>query len=126
MNMHAPVSLYDRIGGNEALKQAVQKMYIRILTDPELSPFFPADKIEKLKSSQVAFLTLAFGGPHQYTGKSLREAHAPLVAQGLTDRHFDAVAYHLGKALEEMAVAPEIMSEVLDLVESTRNDVLNR
>lgn len=118
-------SLYERLGGTPALKKAVVRLYGRIMTDPLLSPFFDPDEIERLRRSQMSFLIMAFGGSHHYTGKNLREAHAPLVAEGLSDRHFDAVRGHLGETLSEMGVAPDLIAEALAIVESTRRDVLN-
>jgi hemoglobin len=44
------------------------------------------------RAKQKSFLTMVFGGPHEYTGKDMRTAHAPLVEKGLNDSHFDAVA----------------------------------
>ena len=69
---------------------------------------------------------MAFGGPVKYDGKDLRQAHAHLVARGLNDSHFDAVAGHLQSTLKELGVANDLIAEVMALVGSTRNDVLNR
>jgi hemoglobin len=71
-------------------------------------------------------MTMAFGGPHNYTGKDMRDGHAHLVERGLNDDHFDAVKDNLGKALRELEVPEEKVAEVLTIVESTRDDVLGR
>ncbi len=44
----------------------------------------------------------------------------------LNDQHFDAVAENLAATLEELGVAPDMVQEVLGLVETLRNDVLSR
>lgn len=119
-------SLYDRIGGAEAVKATVVKLYGRIMLDPLLAPFFPPDKLETLKRSQAAFVTTAFGGPHAYTGKGMREAHAALVEKGLSDEHFNAVAEHLAESMRELGVDEALITEALGIVETTRNDVLGR
>ena len=75
---------------------------------------------------QKAFLTMAFGGPKAYTGKDMRAAHAHLVARGLNDSHFNAVAENLKLTLEELKVPEELISQVLAIAESTRSDVLGR
>lgn len=126
MSAPAPKSLYERIGGKSAVQAAVTKLYGRILTDPLLSPFFNHDRIDILKKSQTAFITMAFGGDHHYTGKSLRDAHAPLLEKGLGDKHFDAVAGHLKAVLEELKVSPDLIAEALAIVETTRKDVLSK
>jgi hemoglobin len=71
-------------------------------------------------------MKMAFGGPNQYTGRDLRTAHAKLVDRGLADGHFDAIASHLGATLQELGVDEATTSEVLAVVGSFRNDVLNR
>ncbi len=39
--------------------------------------------MDKQVNKQIAFMTMAFGGPHNYTGRDLRTAHARLVERGL-------------------------------------------
>lgn len=119
-------SLYERIGGEGAVKATVLKMYDKILDDEELAPFFEDINVEQLRLSQSAFVTYAFGGPNHYSGKSLRAAHKSAVAQGLSDRHFDRVAAHLKSAMEELNVPAALIGEALAIVGSTRDDVLGR
>ena len=78
------------------------------------------------EAKQKAFLTMAFGGPNEYTGKDMRTAHAGLVSRGLNDRHFDAVCGHLKATLEELGVPEGLMTQILHVAESVRDDVLNR
>jgi hemoglobin len=62
-----------------------------------------------------------------YSGKNMREAHAPLVEKlDLNDSHFDAVMENLGAALVELNVPPELIAEAAGIAESVRNDVLNK
>jgi hemoglobin len=119
-------SLYERIGGERAVKATVLKMYDKILDDAELAPFFENVDVEKLRLSQSAFVTYAFGGPNHYTGQSMRTAHKNAVAQGLSGKHFDLVAKHLKEAMEELNVPAELIAEALAIVGSTRADVLNQ
>ncbi len=75
---------------------------------------------------QIAFMTMAFGGPNKYSGRDLRTAHAKLPAGKLNDAHFDAVAGHLKTTLDELGIDGATTSEVLGIVGGTRSDVLNR
>jgi len=119
-------SLYELIGGAAAVEAAVDKMYEKILKDQSLAVFFEGMDMPKLRNSQVAFVTMAFGGPNQYTGENLRKAHENLVNKGLSDEHFDAVVSHLKEAMEELKVPRNLINEALTFVASTRNDVLGR
>ncbi len=117
-------SLYDRLGGEEAVSAAVGIFYAKLMAEAELAPFFAGIDIDRLVRKQIAFMTMAFGGPHGYTGRDLRTAHAPLVARGLGSRHFDAVVEHLAAALRELKVPEDLVGEVIALVGATREDVL--
>lgn len=119
-------SLYQRIGGESAVRATVIKMYDKILGDPLLAPFFEDIDVEKLRLSQTAFVTYAFGGPNHYNGKSMRVAHKHAVTQGLSNVHFDAVAKHLRASMEELNVPHALINEAMAIVGSTRKDVLNQ
>ncbi len=119
-------NLYEQLGGENAVNAAVDIFYRKVLTDDHISHFFDDVDMDRQAAKQKAFLTYAFGGPNHYTGKDMRTAHAPLVARGLDDSHFDAVAGHLKSTLEELGAPAELVAQVLAIAESTRNDVLNR
>lgn len=119
-------SLFEKLGGNAAVDAAVDIFYRKVLSDDRINSFFEGVDMDKQAAKQKAFLTMAFGGPHNYTGKDMRTAHAPLVARGLNDSHFDAVAEHLQATLQELNVPAELIAEVMTIAGSTRNDVLCR
>jgi hemoglobin len=119
-------TLYDRIGGKAAVKAAVDLFYDKIMKDSLLRPFFASVDLKRQRGKQAAFLTAAFGGPTKYTGKDLRHGHAHLVARGMSDAHFNAVAAHLQSTLRDLAVPTPLIAEVMGLVGSTRDDVLGR
>lgn len=119
-------SLFERIGGAPAMDAAVDLFYRRVLGDETIAHFFDDTDMDAQRSKQKAFLTMVCGGPNDYTGKAMRDAHAPLIEKGLNDSHFDAVGGHLKATLDELGVAADAVQEVLTLAESTRADVLNR
>ncbi len=117
-------SLYERLGGAEAVEAVVDLFYRKILADERVSHFFEDTDMEVQHLRQKAFLTMAFGGPSAYTGKDLRAAHAHLAEKGLNDSHFDVVAGHLQATLDELQVPEELSRQVMEIVTSTRDDVL--
>ena len=121
-----PDSLYERIGGADAVDAAVDLFYRKVLTDADVSHFFDTTDMDGQRAKQKSFLTMAFGGPHEYTGQDMRTAHAKLVEDGLNDSHFDKVAGHLQATLEELGVDAGAIGEVMAIAGSTRDDVLNR
>ena len=119
-------SIYEALGGEAAVDAAVDVFYRHVLSDTRIAHWFEGVDMERQAAKQKAFLTMAFGGPHHYSGEDMRRGHAHLVARGLGDMDFDAVGENLVKSLQELEVAPEHIAQVLDLVESQRNDVLGR
>ncbi len=117
-------SLYEKLGGSTAVASAVNIFYRKVLQDDSIKHFFDTTDMNKQMAKQKAFLTMAFGGPGHYTGKDMRKAHAPLVAKGLKEIHFTAVAGHLQATLEEMGVAADLIADVMAIAGSTHDDVL--
>lgn len=119
-------TIYEQLGGEAAMNAAVDIFYRKVLSDDRISAFFDGVDMERQAAKQKAFLTMVLGGPHAYTGKDMRTAHAHLVTRGLTDAHFDAVVENLGATLKELGVADAMIAEVAAVAETTRNDVLGR
>ncbi len=123
--MHNP-SLFEQLGGEAAVNAAVDIFYRKVLNDGRINRFFEGVDMDKQAAKQKAFLTMAFGGPHNYTGLDMRKGHAHLVKQGLNDSHVDAVVEDLGATLKELGVADNLIAQVAAIAESTRDDVLGR
>jgi hemoglobin len=117
-------SLYERIGGEAAIMAAVGIFYKKVLADDTTRPFFADLDMDKQTQKQISFMAWALGGPSEYKGRDLREAHADLVKRGLTEEHFTAVVRHLKSTLEEMGVAPADVNEALQIVGGTKGQVL--
>lgn len=120
-------SLYEKLGGAAAVDLAVDKFYDKVLADDRIRHFFANTDMARQRQHQKAFLTLAFGGANHYSGKGMREAHAPLVARlGLNESHFDAVVENLAATLGELGVAAPLIGEVAAIAASVKDDVLGR
>src|SRR3954469_14573589 len=120
------MTLFEQLGGQAAVEAAVDNFYRKVLSDDRVSRFFEGVDMDKQRAKQKGFLTMAFGGPHNYSGKDMRMGHAHLVKMGLNDSHFDAVVELLGGTLKELGVNDELIAQVAAIAESTRNDVLGR
>ncbi|MES2364873.1 MAG: group 1 truncated hemoglobin [Pseudomonadota bacterium] len=119
-------ALFNKLGGEGAVDAAVDIFYRKVLSDDRISDFFDDVDMERQAAKQKAFLTMAFGGPNQYSGLDMRRGHAHLVKKGLNDAHFDAVVENLAATLQELNVSQQYIAEVAALCETTRNDVLGK
>jgi hemoglobin len=124
-------TIMERLGGPLAmsglLASAVEIFYSKLLTDRRIAIFFENVDMPKLMKKQVEFLAYVFGGPEQYSGKDLWEAHAHLIKEkGLNETHFDLVAEHFQDTLEELNIEPEIIQECMDVLATARPVFENR
>lgn len=119
-------TLFEKLGGSAAVDAAVDKFYRRVLQDDRINMYFEGVDMDKQAAKQKAFLTMAFGGPNNYTALDMKTGHAHLVERGLNDMHFDAVVEDLGLTLKEMGVGDDLIAEVAAVAETTREAVLGR
>ena len=116
------MSVYEAIGGADAVKAAVDIFYEKVLADDSISDFFKSVDMDKQRIKQRSFLTMAFGGPNKYTGHDMREAHKHM---DLNEDHFNAVANHLVATLQELEVPQTHIDDIVDICLSVKDDVLN-
>lgn len=115
------VSDYDVIGGGPAVSAVVNDFYVRVLGDPQLAPYFEDVDIARLKRHQVLLVTKVLGGPDNYTGRSLEEAHDGL---GITQDEFQAVVGHLAGAMKDAGVPDDIIGRAGAAVVATEPDIV--
>ena len=120
------MSLYDDLGGAKNLGPVVDKFYTKVLADDRVNVFFDTTDMERQAKKQKAFLSFAFGGPNNYSGKNMKDGHAHLVERGLNDSHVDAIIELLAATLKEFGVGDDKIAEVAKVAESVRDDVLGR
>ncbi len=126
MSESSDKSLFEQLGGAAAVDAAVDIFYRHVLNDHRINRFFDNTDMDQQAAKQKAFLTMAFGGPANYSGTDMRTAHAKFVKMGLDDSHFDAVVENLAKTLQELDVPEELIKQVAAVAETTRDDVLGR
>jgi hemoglobin len=115
-----PTSMYDRIGGHEAIEVVVEDFYIRVLADDQLSRFFTGTNMNRLKGKQVEFFATALGGPEPYTGAPMKQVHQ---GRGITMYHFNLVAGHLADALAAAGVPSETVTAILSAIAPLAPDI---
>jgi hemoglobin len=123
MNEVITPTLFQQLGGTVSIDAAVGAFYDRVVADPELAPFFSGVELRRLRAHQRAFLAMALGGPSNYQGRRLADAHQHLA---IGDRHVDLVAGHLAAVLTELGVCPDLIDEVITAVDGLRDTVLGR
>jgi len=112
---------YERIGGAPAVRHVVQRFYELILADAQLAPFFDGVDMPRLKRHQVLLISQVLGGPAEYDGRDLHDAHAHL---RIGSDDFARVVMHLVTALREADVAPDIIDRVGSTLVAHEKDIV--
>ncbi|WP_410765568.1 group I truncated hemoglobin [Haloferax sp. DFSO60] len=120
--MSGEQSLYERLGGEDALSAVVDEFYERMLADEQLQGYFEDADMNSLRAHQVQFFSSVTGGPVEYTGADMQEAHAHLE---LTHDDFEATAVHLQNTLESFDVGDENITSVMTAVASLEDDIVS-
>lgn len=115
-------SIFDQIGGASAVSAVVDEFYERVVADPRLGGHFTGTDMGKLKAHQRSFVAAALGGPQEYRGKTMDEAHAGL---GITGEDFDAVVGHLAGALTHCGVPQDTIATIAGALAPLRDQVVD-
>ncbi|SCF11454.1 hemoglobin [Micromonospora coriariae] len=117
----APASHYDRIGGASSVKAAVELFYDKVLVDPALAGYFADVNMPGQRRHLTLMLTAVLGGPNEYAGRGLAEAHQPL---NIPVEHYVKVGEHLIVTLTELGVPADILADVQTVLGQVQDQVV--
>ena len=114
-------SLYDRLGGADAINALTESWVARVGGDDRANGKFVRTDIERLMKEVVDQLCEATGGPCTYTGRSMLETHAGMK---VTAGEFDVVMQHLDATLDELNIPKTERDELVSLLRPMRDDIV--
>jgi hemoglobin len=114
-------SLYDRLGGLEAIRAVVDSFVARCAGDDRINRKFERSDIPRLKKMLVDQVCEGAGGPCTYTGRDMQETHDGM---GVTAGEFDALVEDLVATLDEFDVPKAEQEELLGLLGPMRGDIV--
>jgi hemoglobin len=119
--------LWDILGGEKVLAKVVDRFVDLVTKNPRVNYTrdgrYPInDQILKYsKRAALEFISAATGGPHAYSGKTIREIHKGM---RISNQEFDAAVADFQQALEETGVSPELAQAAVEMVNSTRSAIV--
>jgi hemoglobin len=126
--MNTPAaSLYDRLSGIYSIATVVDDFIDRIMVDDRLNANPRVDEAHHkvlppgFKYLVTEMLAEAAGGPQHYTGRTMVESHRELQ---ITPAEWRAFMEDLDQTLDNFNVPQQERSEVVAIVESTRDDIV--
>ena len=119
-------SLYERVGGYNALAAVVDDFIVRLVSDKQFEKFFigqSTDSKKRIRQHILDQFCAATGGPCVYTGREMKTSHAGL---GITNAEWDAAAKHLVASLDKFKVPEKEKGEILAFVTSLKKDIVEK
>lgn len=125
-------SLYERLGGEVAIKAVIDDFVARAAADPKVNftrkgtdkEWKPTpENVEHLKKELVDLVGMLSGGPQKYTGRTMKEVHAGMK---ISQAEFDALAGDLKATLDKFKVPAREQGELLKAVAGTAPDIVEK
>src|SRR5499427_140018 len=114
-------SLYERLGGKDAISAVVDDFAGNVLADPRVNKKFAKSDPARLLANLKDFVCFATGGPCRYTGLSMKESHKNM---GTTAGEFGALVEDLVKTLIKFKVGAAEQKDLLTALAGLRNDIV--
>ncbi len=117
-------SLYERLGGYDAIAAAAAALMVRIKDDDKLRRFYDhrgADGIAREEKLLVDYLCAASGGPVVYTGRDMKTVH---IGMGLDEEDWKRAMTHLTTTLEAFEVPEQEKGELLNFHEALKPEIV--
>ncbi len=121
-------SLYERLGGVNAIAMVVDRFSDQIVKNPKLNvnpalkDWNETGQLPGLKFMRTLWICQMAGGPFQYSGKELGVAHADL---HITSEEFDEVGAEIAGALDHFKVPEREKQELLAVIVSKKTEVVS-
>ena len=117
-------TLYERLGGYDAIAAVANDLLPRLENDTQLGRFWANrgdDGIAREKQLLVDYLCSSAGGSLLYTGRDMLTSHRGM---GITDSDWQIFIGHLKATLAEFQVPQPEQDDVLAFIDSTRADIV--
>jgi hemoglobin len=117
-------TLYQRLGGYDAIAAVADDLLARLKADPQLARFWAHRGDDGLRREQqllVDFLCSSAGGPLYYTGRDMKLIHEGM---RISESDWTAFMTHLEATLAAFQVPQAERDAVVAFVNSTKADIV--
>jgi len=117
------MSVYSDLVNKEIIFKVNEKFYELVYDHPWLSKFFQHTDQEFITKQQTDFVTGALGGPKNYSGRLVKDAHTHIL---VTDELFELRKSLLVKAMEEVNAPQELREAWLKIDDAFKATILKK
>ena len=115
-------SIFERIGGNTAVRAIVSDIWDNHSKNPIVKNRFQFSDPIYVKQKVYEIFAMATGGDVEYTGQDMKTTHATM---NISEMEFNAVVDDIMAALDKNNIATQEKNEILAILWSVRPDVVN-
>ena len=116
-------TLFERLGGEIKVRKIVNDVLDKNSNNPLIAHHFSNIDMKGLKEKAFEFFSMGTGGPHQYTGKDMRTAHANM---NISAEEYDSATEDTLSALDDNGIGQEEKNEVLAILEHLKGDIVTK
>lgn len=119
-------SLYERLGGYDAVSAVVESFADKLFADTRINAFFKGmgtDTRKQFKQKNKNLVCFVTGGPCKIISRTAKETHTGL---GITEKDFGIVAQHLVDTLNEFKVPEKEHKELMAIIASLKPDIVEK
>jgi len=117
-------TLYERLGGYDAMCAVSDDLLPRLMSDSRLKRFWEhrgEDGLKREKQLLIDFLCASAGGPMYYTGRDMKISHKGMK---ISEADWTAFFGHLNATLDAFKLPQTERSEVVAFMQSLKADIV--
>lgn len=117
-------TLYERLGGYDAISAVVNDLLPRLMADSQLGRFWKnrgEDGISREKQLLIDYLCSSAGGPVLYTGRDNKTSHKGM---SISQDDWDKFIGHINATLDKFDLPQQERGDVIGFISSTKADIV--
>jgi hemoglobin len=117
-------TLYERLGGYDAIAAVANDLLPRLQKDPQLGRFWAhrgADGVQREKQLLIDYLCACAGGPVYYGGRDMVLAHRGM---HISESDWNVFLGHAADTLAKFGVPAAERGEIVAFVQSLKKDIV--
>jgi hemoglobin len=122
--MMSTKTLYERLGGYDAISAVANDLLARLRNDPQLGRFWAhrgEDGIQREKQLLIDYLCASAGGPTYYRGRDMALAHRGM---RINESDWNVFLGHAAATLAKFEVPAAEHGEVVKFVQGLKQDIV--
>ncbi len=122
---NAQQTLYEKLGGKPAIDAVVEDLTNRMIRDGMFKRYcnLTEEQLKARRALVAAFICKATGGPCEYKGRDLKQAHQHL---GITEREWNRFVELAKQSLNKFNVPADVQREFLNAIAGLKDQIVSK